>query len=104
VETGTERQRVRPAASAMRRHRHRWHLARASVFSGYSPAASLQQYRRSDQRSASFLAALEGDIAATREIREAIEGKYAIRMAEEREPPQFDLTTIHTWHVPVSDE
>jgi hypothetical protein len=48
-----------------------------------------------------FQAALEGDIAATREVREAIEGKAAIRVTEERESPQFDTDSIHTWHAPV---
>ena len=48
-----------------------------------------------------FQAALEGDIAATREVREAIEGKAAIRVTEERESPQFDLSAIPTRHVPV---
>jgi len=48
-----------------------------------------------------FQAALEGDIAATREVREAIEGKAAIRVTEERESPQFDLSEIPTRHVPV---
>jgi hypothetical protein len=47
-----------------------------------------------------FQAALDGDIVATREIREAIEGKATIRMGEEREPPQFDLSSIVTRHVP----
>src|SRR5215831_5506190 len=42
-----------------------------------------------------------GDIAATREIREAIEGKAAIRVTEERESPQVDLSAILTRHVPV---
>ena len=45
-----------------------------------------------------FQAALEGDIAATREVREAIEGKAAIRVTEERESPQFDLSAIPTRH------
>jgi hypothetical protein len=49
-----------------------------------------------------FQAALEGDIAATREVREAIEGKAAIRVTEEvRESPQVDLSAIPTRHVPV---
>jgi hypothetical protein len=49
-----------------------------------------------------FQAALEGHIAATREVREAIEGKAAIRVTEEvRESPQFDLSAIPTRHVPV---
>ena len=49
-----------------------------------------------------FQAALEGDIAATREVREAIEGKAAIRVTEEvRESPQFDLSAIPTRHVPI---
>ena len=41
------------------------------------------------------------DIAATREVREAIEGKAAIRVTEERESPQIDLSAIPTRHVPV---
>jgi hypothetical protein len=48
-----------------------------------------------------FQAALEGDIAATREVREAIEGKAAIRVTEEREPPQFDVSAVPTLHIPV---
>ena len=47
-----------------------------------------------------FQAAFEGDIAATREVREAIEGKATIRVTEEREPPQFDVSAVPT-HVPV---
>src|SRR5215469_4396179 len=47
-----------------------------------------------------FQAALEGDIAATREVREAIEGKAAIRVTEEvRESPQVDPSAIPTRHV-----
>jgi hypothetical protein len=48
-----------------------------------------------------FQAALEGDIAATREVREAIEGKATIRVTEEREPPQFDVSAVPTLHIPV---
>jgi len=48
-----------------------------------------------------FQAALDGDVVATREIREAIEGKAAIRVGEEREPPQFALNQIVTRHIPV---
>jgi len=48
-----------------------------------------------------FHAALEGDIAAMREVRKAIEGKAAIRVTEERESPQFDLSAIPNRHVPV---
>jgi hypothetical protein len=49
-----------------------------------------------------FQAAIEGDIAATREVREVIEGKAAIRVTEEeRESPKVDLSAIPTRHVPV---
>ena len=48
-----------------------------------------------------FRLPLKDDIAATREVREAIEGKAAIRLTEERESPQFDLSAIPTRHVPV---
>ena len=47
-----------------------------------------------------FQAALEGDIAATREVREATEGKAAIRVTEERESPQFDLSAIRSLRGP----
>jgi hypothetical protein len=41
-----------------------------------------------------FHAALEGDIAATREIREAIEGKSTIRTDDERPPIRIDISAI----------
>ena len=41
-----------------------------------------------------FHAALEGDIAATREIREAIEGKSTIRTDDEQPPIRIDISAI----------
>jgi hypothetical protein len=40
-----------------------------------------------------FQAVLEGDIAATREVREAIEGKAAIRVTEEQESRHVPVRT-----------
>jgi hypothetical protein len=48
-----------------------------------------------------FHAALEGDIAATREIREAIEGKTTIRTDEERPPIKIDISAIPSYRVPA---
>ena len=49
-----------------------------------------------------FYAALEGDIAAaTREVREAIEGKSTIRTDEERPLIRIDISAIPKYRVPV---
>jgi hypothetical protein len=50
-----------------------------------------------------FQAALEGDIAATREVREAIEGKTTIRMDDERPPMRIDISAIPKFHLPVHE-
>ena len=50
-----------------------------------------------------FYAALEGDIAATREIREAIEGKSTIRPEEERPPISINVSAIPTFRIPVPE-
>jgi hypothetical protein len=49
-----------------------------------------------------FHAALESDIAATREIREAIEGKTTIRMGEEQPPIKIDNSAIPSYRVQVA--
>lgn len=49
----------------------------------------------------SFDAALEGDIAATREIRKAIEGKSTIRTDEERPPIRIDISAIPQHRIPI---
>jgi hypothetical protein len=41
-----------------------------------------------------FRAALDGDTAAAREIREAIEGKSTIRAAQEDAPIRIDISAI----------
>ena len=48
-----------------------------------------------------FHAALEGDIAATREIREAIEGKSTIRTDDDQPPIRIDISAIPKYRVPV---
>ena len=48
-----------------------------------------------------FHAALEGDIAATREIREAIGGKSTIRTDEERPAIRIDISAIPKHRIPV---
>lgn len=51
---------------------------------------------------AQFHAALDGDTTAAREIREAIEGKSAIRTEEEVAPVRIDISGIPMSHERVS--